>query len=131
VAGTGCGIASGGVIPKMDLTVDSTGKLVNAYPSTAADAMGLAVGTACLFTVPGSAGGTPGTVQTIVAPVDGFGGIATYNTDSNMMGDMLYDNSALPGNPLNSFFTNGMGGYFEPGLPVVPFGNFMGAQVSG
>jgi hypothetical protein len=48
-----------------------------------------------------------------------------------MMGDMLYDNSGLPGNPLNSFFTNGMGGYFEPGLPVVPFGNFMGAQVSG
>lgn len=131
VAGTGCGIASGGVVPKMDLTVDSTGKLVNAYPSTAADAMGLAVGTACLFTVPGSAGGTPGTVQTIVAPVDGFGGIATYNTDSNMMGDMLYDNSGLVGNPLNSFFTNGMGGYWEPGLPVIPFGEFMGLQVSG
>jgi hypothetical protein len=131
VVGTGCGVTSGGVTPKMDLTVDSTGKLVNAYPSTAADAMGLGVGTACLFTVPGSAGGTPGTVQTVVAPVDGWGGIATYNTDSNMMGDMLYDNSGLPNNPLNQFFTNGMGGYFEPGLPVIPFGEFMGAQVSG
>jgi hypothetical protein len=30
VVGTGCGTAAGGVIPKMDLTVDSTGKLVNA-----------------------------------------------------------------------------------------------------
>jgi hypothetical protein len=78
-----------------------------------------------------SGGGTLGSVTVVVAPVDGWGGVATYNTDSNMMGDMLYDNSGLPGNPLNSFFTNGVGGYFEPGLPVVPFGNFMGAQVSG
>jgi hypothetical protein len=115
----------------MDMTVGAGGTLVNAYPATAADAMGMAVGTACLFTVPGSAGGTPGTSQTVVAPVDGAGGIATYNTDSNMMSDFLYDNSGLVGNPLNQFFTNGMGGYFEPGLPVIPFGEFMGAQVSG
>ena len=47
------------------------------------------------------------------------------------MGDILYDNSGFPGNPLNSFFTNGQGGYFEPGLPVMPFGLFMGAAVSG
>jgi hypothetical protein len=70
-------------------------------------------------------------VQTIVAPLDGWGGIATYNTDSNMFGDLLYGNEGLPGNPLSSFFSNGFGGYFEPGLPVVPFGQFMGAQVSG
>ena len=115
VAGTGCGLAAGGVAPKMDLTIGTGGTLVNAYPSTANQSLGLAVGTACLFTVPGSAGGTPGTVQTVVAPLDGWGGIATYNTDSNMFGDLLYGNEGLPGNPLSSFFTNGFGGYFEPG----------------
>jgi hypothetical protein len=43
----------------------------------------------------------------------------------------LYDNTGFPGNPLNSFFTNGLGGYFEPGLPVGTFGQGMGAVVSG
>ena len=52
VAGTAAD-GSGGVMPKMDMTVGAGGTLVNAYPSTAADAMGMAVGTACLFTVPG------------------------------------------------------------------------------
>jgi hypothetical protein len=52
-----------------------------------------------------------------LAPVDGFGGIATLGTHMNMLGDLLYDNSGAPGNPLNPFFTNGFGGYFEPGLP--------------
>jgi hypothetical protein len=67
-----------------------------------------------------------------VTPFDGQYGPASYNTDNNMMGDLLYDNSGhCPDNPLCSFFTNGMGGYFEPGLPVKPFGLFMGAAVSG
>jgi hypothetical protein len=57
--------------------------------------------------------------------------VASYNSDSNMMGDLLYDNSGLPGNPLNVFFKNNFGGYFEPGLPIVPFGIFMGVRVSG
>ena len=47
------------------------------------------------------------------------------------MGMFLYDNSGFLGNPLNSFFTNGQGGYFEPGLPVRPFGLFQGVVVSG
>jgi hypothetical protein len=48
-----------------------------------------------------------------------------------MLGDLLYDNSGLVGNPLNPFFTNGFGGYFEPGLPVQPWGNYPGSAVSG
>jgi hypothetical protein len=63
--------------------------------------------------------------------MDGVGGIDTYATDGNIYGDKLYDNTGFPGNPLNSFFTNYMGGYFEPGLPAQPFGEFLGAAVSG
>ena len=113
----------------MDVTI-AGGALVNAYPSseTTTPAMGLVIGGGCTF-APASGSGTITAPPT--APPDGVGGIATYGTNSNMMGDMLYDNSGLPGNPLNSFFTNNMGGYWEPGLPVVPFGGFMGAQVSG
>lgn len=47
------------------------------------------------------------------------------------MGIFLYDNSGFRGNPLNPFFTNSTGGYFEPGLPVKPFGEFLGVGVSG
>ncbi len=64
-------------------------------------------------------------------PNDGQYGMATMNNGSTLMGDVLYDNSGFVGNPLHSFFDNGMGGYFEPGLPVKPFGQFMGAAVSG
>jgi hypothetical protein len=82
--------------------------------------------------VPLPAGGTGGAIATIpLAPFEGQGGIGTYNTDSNTMGMFLYDNSGEPGNPLNQFFTNSQGGYFEPGLPVRPFGLFQGAAVSG
>jgi hypothetical protein len=78
----------------------------------------------------GSGTGGAVTVPT-VKPVDGAYGIANFNSDSNMMGDLLYDNSGFVGNPLNSFFTNGQGGYFEPGLPVHPFGIVTGVTVSG
>jgi hypothetical protein len=43
----------------------------------------------------------------------------------------LYGNEGKLGNPLNLFFTNGMGGYFEPGFGVQPFGEMQGAAVSG
>jgi hypothetical protein len=66
-----------------------------------------------------------------VGPVEGIGGMGTFNTDNNLMGVQLYDNSGFVGNPLNSFFTNGQGGYFEPGLPVQPWGQFLAAGVSG
>jgi hypothetical protein len=63
----------------------------------------------------------------VYQPFDGQGGIATYNTDSNMMGDLLYGNEGGVGNPLNGFFSDG----YVPGLPVIPFGNFLGVGVSG
>ena len=129
IAGTGCGVASGGVTPKMDITIGSSGSIVSAVPSTATNATGLGVGTGCTFTPAGGTGGSVGPLT--VAPLEGQGGISTYNTDSNTMGMFLYDNSGFVGNPLNSFFTNGMGGYFEPGLPLRPFGMFQGAAVSG
>ena len=44
-------------------------------------------------------------------------GIGSFNTDSNMMGDLIDDIQVWPGNPLNMFFTNHFGGYYEPGLP--------------
>ena len=76
--------------------------------------------------------GTGGSVtQPVTWPTDGVGGMATVNNSNDYMGDFLYDNSGFPGNPLNSFFTNGQGGYFEPGLPIKPFGQFLGAQASG
>ena len=129
VTGASCITASGFVLPKMDVTI-SGGALVNAYPSSenATQAMGLVIGGGCTF-APASGSGSVTAPPT--NPPEGVGGFATYNTDSNMMGDLLYDNSGLPGNPLNSFFTDSMGGYWEPGNAVIPFGEFMGAKVSG
>jgi len=76
--------------------------------------------------------GTGGAIMTPPTwPNDGQYGIASENSSATIMGDFLYDNSGFSGNPLNAFFTNGGGGYFEPGLPVAPFGLFMGAAVSG
>lgn len=76
--------------------------------------------------------GTGGAIATPPnKPTDGVYGMTDYNYSAILMGDELYDNSGFVGNPLNAFFTNGAGGYFEPGLPVRPFGLFLGAQVSG
>jgi hypothetical protein len=127
-------MASGGTAPRFDVTV-AGGSIVNVVPSaqtTGNAPVGLGVGSTCTVPITGFSGGTLGSINTIpLAPVEGFGGIGTYNTDSNTMGMFLYDNSGEPGNPLYSFFTNGQGGYFEPGLPVRPFGLFQGAVVSG
>jgi hypothetical protein len=137
VQATSCTVGTGspaGVLPNMDITVGSGGTVTNAYPSHTANGMGFAIGsTPCVFTVPGSAGGTPGVVTTPVAPVEGVGGVATYNTDTNLTGILIYDNSMEPGNPLNSFQSScpTSSGYCEPGMPVLPFGQFLGAQVSG
>ena len=125
-------IQSGGAVPKFDVTV-AGGAIVNVVPSAVTSGSvpaGLGIGSTCTVALP--AGGTGGAIATIpLAPLEGHGGIATYNTNSNTMGMFLYDNSGEGGNPLNSFFTNGMGGYFEPGLPLRPFGSFQGAAVSG
>jgi hypothetical protein len=123
-------LAGGGAVPKFDVTV-AGGAIVNVVPSAATSGSpGLGIGSTCIVALP--AGGTGGAIPTIpLAPLEGQGGIGTYATDSNTMGMFLYDNSGEPGNPLNSFFTNGQGGYFEPGLPLRPFGMFQGAAVSG
>jgi hypothetical protein len=116
----------------MDIVVGAGGTIIDAYPSatTVTVSAGLAVGTGCTFTP--ASGGTPGSIGPVtVFPVDAWGGIATYGSDSNMIGSMMYDNSGIPGNPLNPFFTNNYGGYYEPGLPVHPWGHFLGAGVSG
>jgi len=120
--------AVGKVLPKVDI-VTSGGVIVGVYPSSASDAAGYGVGSSCTVT---PAGGSGAVIPTIaLAPVEGVGGIGTFNTDSNTMGMFLYDNTGFPGNPLNSFFTNGIGGYFEPGLPVGTFGQGVGLAVSG
>ena len=130
-----CGLASGGYVPKVDVTV-SGGSIVNVYPSATSSptspAMGLGVGAACTFPLTALGSGSGGAIGALtIAPDEGVGGIATINTDSNTMGMFLYDNSGFPGNPLNGFFTNGQGGYWEPGMGVKPFGIFQGVAVSG
>jgi hypothetical protein len=141
VTGTGCTLVSGGFAPKLDVTV-SGGSIVNVYPSATSSptspAMGLGIGAnssgvdSCTFSLSSISGLTGASIGTIpIAPVEGAEGIATINTDSNTMGMFLYDNSGFTGNPLNQFFTNGQGGYWEPGLPLRPFGEFQGAAVSG
>jgi hypothetical protein len=110
----------------------SGGKIVNVYPSSANEAQGLAVGVGCTWSLVSLGAGTGGAITDIaVGPLDGWGGLGTYNSDSNSMGNLLYDNSGFVGNPLNMFFTDHMGGYYEPGLPVQPWGNYLGAAVSG
>jgi hypothetical protein len=123
-------LASGGAVPKFDVTV-AGGAIVNVAPANLSGATGLGIGSTCTVALP--AGGSGGAIPTIqLAPVEGVGGIGTYNTDNNTMGMFLYDNSGEPGNPLNSFFAcPTSSGYCEPGLPVRPFGMFQGAVVSG
>jgi hypothetical protein len=127
-------LASGAEEPRFDVTV-SGGSIVNVVPSASTSGnqpTGLGIGGTCTVPITGFSGGTLGSINTIqLGPNEGQGGIGTYSTDSNTMGMFLYDNSGEPGNPLNSFFTNGQGGYFEPGLPVRPFGLWQGAAVSG
>jgi hypothetical protein len=126
-------VASGDLLPKVDVTV-SNGSLVNVYGSASTSAIGLGLGGGCTFALPAGMGAGDGNAAIgapVVGPPEGSTGIATFSTDSNLMGVQIYDNSGLPGNPLNSFFGNGFGGYYEPGLPLHPFGEFMGAAVSG
>jgi hypothetical protein len=128
-------LVAGGFVPKIDVTV-SGGSIVYVYPSATSSptspAMGLGIGTACTFPLTALGSGSGGAIGALpIAPTESVGGIGTINSDSNTMGMFLYDNSGFPGNPLNAFFTNGQGGYWEPGLPLRPFGEFQGAAVSG
>jgi hypothetical protein len=80
----------------------------------------------------GMTGGTGGSITTPpLSPTEGVGGIATVDTDSNMSGMGLYDNSGVSGNPLAGSFAIPSGGSESPGLPVRPFGMRRGYLVSG
>jgi hypothetical protein len=137
-----CGLNGiNGATPLFDITVGSGGTIIDAVPSASANAMGFSnigagpnpltgIGATCLF-VPTGTGGTPGNIVVNAGHLAGFGGLMTYNDDTNDMGLELYDNAGITGNPDASFFSNPAGGYFEPGLPVKPFGAFQGAGVSG
>jgi hypothetical protein len=123
--------AGAGVNAKLDVTVGSGGGITGYYPSNTGSAMGNGIVGTCTVPVTSIPGGSGGAITVPIIPTEGEGGIATYSTDLNTMGMFLYDNTGFVGNPLNSFFTNGQGGYFEPGLPVRPFGEFQGLAVSG
>ncbi len=80
----------------------------------------------------GPTAGSGGAVATpTLGPLEGIGGIGTYDTDNNMMGMFLYDNSGATGNPLAGKFAIPQGGQELPGLPVRPWGMRRGSQVSG
>jgi hypothetical protein len=126
-------VASGDILPKFDVTAVG-GVIVNVAPANASQAVGLGIGGSCTLTPPTGTGfNSSGSITIQVGPPEGEGGIATFATDSNMTGMFLYDNSGESGNPLgtapNNFFANGVGGYFEPGLPVRPFGQFQAERV--
>lgn len=137
VQATGCTpIASGGYAPWFDITI-AGGAVVDVYPAAAPHSSqqptGLGVGattTPCSVAPTGSGSGAV-IAAIVLAPPEGAGGIATFSTDNNTMGTLLYGNEGENGNPLNSFFKNTMGGYFEPGNAVQPFGQFQGLAVGG
>jgi hypothetical protein len=117
---TGCsGPVQGTVSQTWSLTGYSSGNISSESMTTLVSGIG------------SGSGGAISTPNVWPTQTDGGWGISVFNNSANLYGDELYDNSGLPGNPLNAFFTNGLGGYYEPGLQVRPFGEFIGAQVSG
>jgi hypothetical protein len=74
----------------------------------------------------------PNAITALILAPTGVGGFPTYNTAPNLMGIFFYDNSGEPMNPLNAFFACPTSSrYYEPRLPLRPFGEFQGAAVSG
>ena len=126
--------AGGFTAAKFDVTV-SGGSIINVYPTATPTAGqpsgGIGIGSSCTVPLTGFTGLTGASISIPLAPLEGIGGVGTMTTDSNTMGLFLYDNTGFPGNPLNPFYTNGMGGYFEPGNPLRPSGMFQGLVVSG
>jgi hypothetical protein len=134
-----------GTAPSLNIWI-SGGSIIDAYVK----ASGQGINASCTFT-PATGSGTALTVGqgngTQSYSLDGTYGIATYDSDSFSQGQLLYDNSGLPGNPLNSIFslecyqTGGhttagtmppsASNYCEPGMPVAPFGQILGEAVSG
>ncbi len=92
------------VAPTIAITVVG-GAITNAYPKT----LGLEIGvnSGCVFTPTGNGGaltfGLSNSVSNTVDSLDGNTfGVHTYASDYYEMGQLLYDNSGMSGNPLNS-----------------------------
>ena len=135
-----CAIALGPE-PKIDVWV-SGGAIVDVYPSSATGAMTYGIGGACSFPAvsntnyAGIGSGSGGAITALTqGPNEGQGGVVTTGSNNNTTGVQLYDNSCEPGNPLATLNVGcvapATNTYFEPGLPVVPWGQFYGAAVSG
>jgi hypothetical protein len=102
---------------------------LGAYPVTCATTC---VASGAVSFSAGPAGGTGGSISAITqGPLEGRGGIGTYDTDNNMMGVFMYDNTGSTGNPLAGKFSIPQGGQEAPGLAVRPWGMRRGSQVSG
>ena len=62
---------------------------------------------------------------------DGLGHIESNDEDTNIMGDYLYDNSCVAGNPNGGACSIPSGGLESPGLAARPFGTRRGVEVGG
>ena len=125
--------------PKIDVWV-SGGAIVDVFPSNSGtNPQGAGIEGACSFPAisntnyPGIGSGSSGAITALtVTPLDGQPGVATYISDSNMMGELMYSNDGETGNPnAAAFAAPGPNTYFEPGEVVVPWGQYYGAAVSG
>jgi hypothetical protein len=121
-------------MPTVDVWV-SGGAIVDVYPAEPGEGLS----STCAFPAisntnySGIGSGSSGAITTLPnSPAEGLTGVATYATDSNLFGLVLYDNSGEPSNPLASYYAApATGTYFEPGNVMTPFGQFYGAAVSG
>lgn len=71
-----------------------------------------------------------GTGTTAAANSEGQGVIGTFDSDSNLTGILMFDNSAASGNPLAGKFNLPAGGVNSPGLSVRPFGMRRGVVIN-
>ena len=132
LSGTGTNCTASPYQPKVKVSTNSSGAISSVIPVYS----GYNCAGAISFTISGLGSGTGGAVTTIAVGPNNTntfpgGAIGTWFTDYDTVGGFLYDNSGQPGNPLNSIFTNGNGGVYDPGLPVTPFGEVYGVQISG
>ena len=123
---TGGNIPSGGAVVQSIKSIGGAGTYV------------INCGTTNCNTVTGStytSGPTTGSGGAITAlPIGGFDGLAHIegnDEDTNLMGDFLYDNSGVAGNPNAGAFTIPSGGLESPGLAARPFGTRRGIEIGG
>ncbi len=135
-------VLTGGVIAPGEVITISGQTLTITQTTTGAGGIGTAYSVSCAtacstvasgtnFTA-GPVAGSGGSITTPpLGPLEGIGGIGTYDSDNNLLGTLLYDNSGVAGNPNAGAFALPAGGLELPGLPVRPWGMRRGAAVSG